>query len=236
MKLAIMQPYLFPYIGYFQLINCVDRFVVYDDVQFIKGGWANRNYVSVQDRPYLFSLPLKGATPNQLIRDTTIDEQQYSRWVARFRKTLTQAYAKSPNLDDTVSCIDRVFEDKPDRLADLSRKAIEHVATYLKIETEIVHSSTKYDNAILSGVDRVLDICIRENADTYVNAAGGRALYSYDTFANANVILCFLEPQNRQPHSFQFSILDSMMRYHPDALRRMLEQCNADATAPQKCA
>ena len=67
MKIAIMQPYIFPYIGYFQLVQAVEMFVFYDDVNYIKGGWINRNRILINNQPSYVTIPLKGASPNKLI-------------------------------------------------------------------------------------------------------------------------------------------------------------------------
>ena len=95
MRIAIMQPYLFPYIGYFQLMQAVDRFIVYDDVAFIKQGWINRNYIMASGRPLLFTLPLEKISSHKLIKDTDIDQRVYRSWCQKFFKTITLCFIKS---------------------------------------------------------------------------------------------------------------------------------------------
>jgi len=79
MRIAIMQPYVFPFIGYFQLISAVDKFVLYDDVNYINRGWINRNNLLVNGVPYLFSIPLKHASQNRLINDN-IEIIDFGKW------------------------------------------------------------------------------------------------------------------------------------------------------------
>ena len=94
MKAAVMQPYLFPYIGYFQLINAVDTFVVYDDVNYIKKGWINRNSILVNEKPFLFTVDLKEVSQNKLINEITIDEN--SNWKKNILRTIELSYKKAP--------------------------------------------------------------------------------------------------------------------------------------------
>ncbi|MEO8664089.1 MAG: WbqC family protein, partial [Ignavibacteria bacterium] len=93
MKLAIMQPYVFPYIGYFQLINAVDKFVLFDDVSFIKKGWINRNRILVNKQEYTFTIPLKKASQNKLIKDIEISEE--NNWRDKFLKTIEKSYCNA---------------------------------------------------------------------------------------------------------------------------------------------
>lgn len=94
MKLALQQPYFFPYIGYWQLINCVDKFVVYDDVNYIKGGWINRNRILLNSSPHYFNVTLKGASPFKRINEVAVDTNRvlvkkiYGCWKGHMQKLL----------------------------------------------------------------------------------------------------------------------------------------------------
>src|SRR5687768_13108726 len=103
MKLAIMQPYLFPYIGYFQLMHAADKFVVYDDVNYIKGGWVNRNRILVNGKPHMFTLPLKNAGSNIKINEIEVSGGELMKWREKFLRTLQQAYAKAPFKNDVIA-------------------------------------------------------------------------------------------------------------------------------------
>src|SRR5690554_7239133 len=97
MKIAVMQPYLFPYIGYFQMINAVDKFVFYDDVNFIKQGWINRNRILLNNRDFLFTVPLKRANSFCLIKDTLINEKFLVSWRSKLQLTINQNDKQEPN-------------------------------------------------------------------------------------------------------------------------------------------
>ncbi|MEN8183832.1 MAG: WbqC family protein [Myxococcota bacterium] len=188
MKLAIMQPYLFPWIGYFQLIHSADRFVVYDDVSYRKGSWINRNRVLVGGRESLFTLPMQGASPNKPIYEVGVGDME--RWGKRFLKTLSQEYRKAPHFAEVHALVSGVLGFEGDNLSDLLRHGIEVVCDHLGVATEIVPTSRSYGNEQLSGQDRVLDICEREGADVYINAIGGRSLYEPEDFRKLRPETC----------------------------------------------
>lgn len=230
MKLAIMQPYFFPYLGYFQLISSVDKFVIYDDVSFIKQGWINRNQLLSQGRPHLFSVPLSGVSSNRPIRETQVSERDFPRWREKFLRTIDQAYAKAPEYQNVRPFIASVLETTPSDIARLALRSIYSVAEYLGIDTSIEFSSSIYDNDELSAQTRVLDICRIENATLYVNAEGGRELYQHHAFNANNIdlrfIKCALRPYRQFENSFVagLSILDVMMFNPIDEITGMLQE------------
>ncbi len=196
MKLGIMQPYIFPYIGYFQLIKAVDRFVVYDDVTFIKQGWINRNKILLNGAAHLFTLPLKNASSFTTIADTLINTDLYKVWRYRFEKTLTLAYSKAPYYKESVELIMSVFNSNYETISELAVGSILETCKFLGVKTEFVLTATAYHNNDLKAKERVIDICKREKADTYINAAGGKDMYSKEDFNNAGLELKFLKPHS----------------------------------------
>ena len=110
MKIAIMQPYFFPYIGYYQLINSVDKFLVYDNVSFIKRGWINRNKIYLNDSEYLFTIPLKNASRNRNINEHFVSDE-FFKWKDDFYKTLNMLYGKSKNYSDIMDIIEKSLSD-----------------------------------------------------------------------------------------------------------------------------
>lgn len=226
MRLAIMQPYLFPYIGYFQLIAAVDRFVFYDDVSFIKQGWINRNRLLGPRGATYFTVPVVHASSSRAIRDTLIDHDV--PWEKKLLRRVSIDYARAPLVSRVMRLLEDVLSDRPRDIASLSRKSIEAVCEYLGISTERVASSIGYENGHLHGADRVLDICRREAADTYVNMAGGRGLYDPESFAGRGVTLRFLTPRVVSYRQFgaafvpSLSILDVLMFNDVPAARGLL--------------
>jgi hypothetical protein len=226
MKLAIMQPYLFPYIGYFQLVAAVDKFVFYDDVNFIKNGWINRNRMLLGDQVRYLTVPLAGASPMLKINDVLIQPRE--RWLRKLLESIRHAYAKAPQYPRISELIEQILTAPFDHISLLASHTVTEICRYLEIDTEFVASSTGYGNAQLKGTHRVVDICAKEQALIYVNLPGGRALYDGEAFSARGVELAFIEP-NLCPYS-QFddvfhpalSILDVLMFNSKDLIRDML--------------
>ncbi len=231
-RLAIMQPYLFPYLGYFQLMAAVDRWVVYDDVGFIKGGWINRNRLRVGADATMFTVPLAGASASRLICDVELDHSKFAHWRRSFEKTLAQSYARARNYTAVRALVDGVLSEGCRTIAELDLAALRAVHRHLGLTTEIVPSSRVYENGALHGQDRVLDICAREGARTYVNAIGGLELYRAEVFRERGIELLFSRshpvtyPQAADG-SFvpNLSILDVLMHAPGEELPALLRAC-----------
>ena len=189
-----MQPYLFPYIGYFQLVAAVNKFVIYDDVNFIKGGWINRNNILINKKSNLFTVPLNKASSNTLINETTINLKFYNIWKVKFLRSIEQSYKKSPYFTDVYNLIENVLEiNENDLISELAVNSIKNVCDYLQLDTEICETSENYNNKIKSGQERVLDICGIEKASHYINPIGGIELYSKNTFKENGIVLNFIK-------------------------------------------
>jgi hypothetical protein len=230
MKLGIMQPYLFPYIGYFQLMHAVDRFVVYDDVAFIKQGWINRNRILINGCPSYFSVPVRHASSFRAIRDTLIDDDpEHARCVERLLKTVGNAYRRAPEFARVFPIVEAVLTRATDRVADMAVASLRAVADLLEIRTDWVDSSARYGNGHLKGEERVLAICRAERATDYVNASGGRELYTRARFEAAGLRLHYLQSraieyrQFKNPFVPSLSIIDVLMFNTRDTVRRFLD-------------
>ncbi len=229
MKLAIMQPYFMPYIGYFQLIKMVDKFIFYDDVTFIKQGWINRNQILINNQAKMFSVPLTNASSNILIKDVLISESAYEKWKKSFLNSIFFSYKKAKNYNQVLNLIESILEEKPKTISDLAIKSIIKVAQYLDLDTEFQISSETYLNTQLSGQDRVLDICKNENALTYVNPVGGMELYSKNTFKAKNIDLFFIKANKFVYKQFSdefipfLSIIDVLMFNDIDEINQQLD-------------
>ena len=229
MKLAVMQPYFFPYLGYFQLLRAVDLFVAYDDVNFIKGGWINRNFILVNGQAQRITVPLKGASSFKTIAATMVAADRL--WREKLLKTLRQAYSKAPHFDQVYALAEGVILSPCSSLAELALGSIKAVANYLLLTTEVRPSSAYYANDSLKGQTRILDICRRENADTYYNLPGGEALYDRAAFSAAGVTLRFIRPGELHYQQFgcafvpRLSILDVLMFNPPGTVHRFLANC-----------
>lgn len=228
MTLAIMQPYLFPYIGYFQLMHAVERFVVYDDVNYMKEGWVNRNRILVGGTPHLFTMPIAAASAFIRIDQLALHGTVYPRWRGKFIATLRQAYARAPYRDPVLEVVEQVLPPSAIPLHNVLLSGLRHVQTYIGATTVLIPSSQPYANAHLRGADRVLDICKREGATSYVNAIGGKALYDKADFKAEGIDLFFLRTRpleyRQGQHNFiaNLSILDVMMWNAPEQIKEWL--------------
>lgn len=217
MKLAIMQPYFMPYIGYFQLINAVDKFIFYDDVTFIKQGWINRNRILINNQASLFSIPLSNASSHVLIKDVLITEKAYEKWKKSFLNSILFSYKKAKNFETVFNLIHIVLDQQPKTISELAIRSVIEVSRYLGINTEFEISSETYQNTHLSGQNRVLDICRNEKANTYINPIGGLELYSKNVFLQNGIDLFFIQSNKSLYKQFSsdfvpfLSIIDVIM-------------------------
>jgi hypothetical protein len=226
MKLAIMQPYFFPYIGYYQLINAVDKFVLYDDVNYINRGWINRNNILVGNKACLFTIPLKNASQNRLIRDIELSDNS---WQGKFLKTLEQAYKKAPQFNHVFPLIRKNLESEATHIYQLTSLSLITVAEYLGLSAEFVDSSSIYNNHHLKAQQRILDICIREKTTHYINSIGGMELYSKNSFEQSGIKLNFIKTRDFSYQQFNkefvpdLSMIDVLMFNAKDEIRKMLD-------------
>jgi hypothetical protein len=215
MTIAIMQPYIFPYIGYFQLINAVDKFIIYDDVNFINKGWINRNRILVSGQPHLFTIPLKNASQNKLIHEVELSRSE--PWQKKFLKTIQQSYQKAPNYCTVFPLIEEIVNYPANNIGAFATFGLRKICSYLEINTEIVPSSTIYNNSNLKAQERILDICAQENATHYINPIGGMELYSKEKFQEAGIKLNFIQSTGGTYTQFKnafvpwLSIIDILM-------------------------
>src|SRR4051794_29590986 len=180
MKLAVMQPYFLPYIGYFQLMAAVDRFVIFDDVSFINRGWVNRNRILIGGKDHMMTVPLKGASQNLQIRQ--LDVAGDLPWRTKLLRSVEQAYKRAPYFDETWPLACEIVDCAEQNLAAYLAHGLVAVRQWLGIECEMVMSSAVYGNGDLKGEARIRDICRREGATEYFNLPGGKSLYDAATF------------------------------------------------------
>jgi len=226
MKLAIMQPYLFPYVGYFQLLAGVDKFVFYDDVNFIKRGWINRNRLLLSGGVHYITIPLSGASA--FLKINQIDVQQSDKWRRKILTSVRHSYSKAPNFNVVYDLFSKVLLSDESRISELAKQSIIAVSKYLGLETQFVMSSSIYGNSDLNGVDRILDICQKEKASQYYNLPGGREFYDGKIFEKNGVLLHFTNPRLNTYKQFSeefypgLSIVDVLMFNSPEEVSNYL--------------
>ena len=207
MKLGIMQPYFMPYIGYFQLMKAVDKYVVYDDVNYIKGGWVNRNHILINGEKKMFTVTFK-----------------------KLMKTLRLNYSRAINFDQTMVLMERIISFPNKQLAVFIANSFREILSYLSVETEILMSSEIPKDNSLRGKDKIIQICEILGADTYYNAVGGKNLYDQEEFREHGITLNFVDslPQvYSQLHTREFvsglSMVDVLMNNTKDEVNRLLD-------------
>ncbi len=229
MKLAIMQPYFFPYIGYFQLINAVDKFIFYDDVNFIMKGWINRNRILLDNKSYLFSVPLQKASREKKINEIKISEEHFNKWKNKFYKTIERSYKKAPYFNDIFILIKKVLDENYASVSELAESGVKTISNYLNSKTYFENSSGKYSGINLKGSERIIEICKKEKCTEYINAIGGKKLYQKKNFENEGVKLKFIKTNEIKYKQFgnnfipDLSIIDVLMFNSKKEIKKMLQ-------------
>ena len=230
MKVGIMQPYFMPYIGYWQLIGEVDKFVLLDDVNYIMRGYINRNTILLNGQTYRFTIPIYKASQNRLIMDTKLNFDQKEK--TRFLRTVQNAYHKADYYDKVMPLLQKIIYYQEENLTKYIQFSIEQVKKYLNLTTEILVSSEIEKNDTLKGEDRIIEICRILGADTYINPSGGRALYHQERFIKENMQLYFIDTRMDQviykQCSKQFvenlSIIDLLLNISVEEIKSLLEK------------
>ena len=227
MRIGIMQPYFFPYIGYWQLTNAVDIFVIYDNIQYTKKGWINRNRYLVNNTYKYFTIPIKGDSDYLDIIERQIADEF---WRGKMLHQLDAAYKKAPFFIETFSLIEKIYNKKEKNLFLFLKYCIEEVAEYLSIETDICISSDISQDRSVKNEERVICLCKEIGADIYVNPCGGTHLYHANKFKNNGMTLQFLFPVLKEYKQFNnkfiegLSIIDVLMFCGREKSKEMLDQ------------
>lgn len=228
MKTVIMQPYLFPYLGYWQMIAYADAFVLFDDVNFINRGWINRNNILLNGKSYMFTLPLVSASQNKLINqiDVTHDEKD----VQKILKTIEQAYRKAPYFSDVFPLIVEILNYEQRNLKFFLMNQFQRIFDYLGLNnTKLLLSSDIEKNNSLKAQDKIIDICKKLGTKQYINAIGGVELYDKNRFAQEGMELYFIKmiltPYSQFKGEFvpYLSIIDVLMFNDKMKVREMLK-------------
>lgn len=218
MKTAIMQPYFAPYIGYFQLMNCVDNFVVYDNIQFTKKGWINRNRLLMNGKDESFSIPISKDSDFLDINQRRLSADYLEANKKTLRK-IESSYRNAPFYNSVINELNKCFLfENHDNLFDFILNSILIIKEYLKIETNLLISSQiDAENHNYRAQERVKYICEKIEANHYINPIGGLILYDKVDFSINNIQLNFLKsrPSTYRQFTNEFvpwlSIIDIMM-------------------------
>ncbi len=227
MKLGIMQPYFFPYIGYWQLLDCVDAYVVFDDVNFKKRSWITRNRILCDGNEKFINLQVSKASQNDLICDTVQIFDRGER--EKLLQTLNHAYRKAPYKKETLEFLEPLLLSDKTNLADFLYDIIAVMKDYLGCDTKLYRSSELRDKEHSSAEQGIIDLCLQLGADHYINPIGGTELYDKENFTKNGLKLNFLRTDfdrmraDNLPYISDFSIIDLMMNLPPERVREQLK-------------
>ena len=219
---AVMQPYLFPYIGYYQLVNASDVFIVYDDVTFIKQSFINRNSILTNGEPKRFSLPVPGASSNALIKNL-----DYAPAV-KLLKTVQQNYSKAPYYQDVIGIISSILTKKSRSVARLNELSIRKVFDYLGLKKQIVFASDLDYDRTADRADRLITLTKMHGCMHYINSPGVKELYDKKYFDKQGIKLSFIQseikPYTQASKEFvpYLSIIDILMNCSKEEIYKML--------------
>ena len=226
-KVAIMQPYFFPYIGYWQAINAVDEYVLYDDVTYIKGGWINRNNILMNNQPHLITLPIEGASSYKRINEIYVTKN--AKVKEKLCKTISLMYSKAPYYNDVFPIVEKSIM-KDGIISEIIYETVLDICNYIGIKTKIFLSSQLTKNNDLKAEEKVIDIVKNMGGTIYINAIGGQELYDKEEFKKNGIDLYFIKTNPVEYKQFKnefvpnLSIIDIMMFNSPEKIRELLNE------------
>ena len=191
-SVAVMQPYFFPYLGYFQLLANVDVFVVLDDTQYVKQSWINRNRILENDAAAYLTLPVAGGSHRQLICEKRLHEPRHHK--RKLLERIRHAYHAAPHRDSVSAFLEPLFPGDDETVASFNVRALRALRELLGLRTRLVLASERAYPRSGTAQERVIRICLEEGGTRYVNPIRARSLGLYDqaAFAAAGVELSYL--------------------------------------------
>jgi hypothetical protein len=222
-----MQPYFMPYIGYFQLINSVDKFVIYDNIQYTKKGWINRNRILANGKDQLITLPIKKDSDYLNVVERELSES-WDKDKSKMLNVIKASYNKAPYFQETFELISKCLNNPEANLFRFIYDSIVLINDHLEIKTPIIISSTIDADHTLKSQDKVLSLCKEQNADIYINSIGGVELYDKETFKQNNIKLNFIKSNPIQYKQFNnefvswLSIIDVLMFNSKEQIKEYL--------------
>lgn len=224
-----MQPYFFPYIGYFQLVRAVDAFVIYDNIQYSKRGWINRNRYLQNGKDAFFTLPLKSDSDVLNISERYL-AASFELDKEKLKRRIEAAYQKAPNFEQAYSLFAGCLDFPNHNLFDFLLNSLRCINDYLAIDTKLVISSEIDQGPRLRGQQRVIALCKTLDAGGYMNPIGGLHLYDKHAFRQEGIRLSFIETRGVVYRQFEnafvpnLSILDVLMFNEIEQVHEMLKR------------
>ena len=228
MKIGIMQPYFFPYLGYWQLMNAVDKFVIYDNIEYTKKGWFNRNCYLCEGERHYFTVPVEKASDFLDVRERRVSEN-FDR--EKLKRQIFMAYKKAPYFSEAYPVFCECADYQNRNLFEYIFYSVKKVCEYLEIQTEIIVSSSTGIGRELKSSEKILAICKKMGGDIYINPIGGQALYHRREFEEKGISLKFIGMdsdisylQFENKFEADLSIIDVMMFNSREKIHHMLDK------------
>lgn len=228
MILAAMQPYVFPYLGYFQLIREADAFYWLDGVAFIRRGWSNRNVLVGRNGPVRFVYPVLSGARDQSYAEVRLSLPDYH--IRKFLEMVSHHYQKAPFFDEVFPVIQTAVSIETDSFCELAMHSTRTLCRYMGIETPLTPTASWPESRDFRGEARILALCRRGAAHCFLNAEGGRDLYDPCVFASEGIELRFLchspaaYPQPGDRFVPRASTIDALMNNSIPKLQWLLDQ------------
>ena len=238
MNVAIMQPYFFPYIGYYQLFAATDCFVILDDVNFIKKGWIHRNRILRGEQECMFTLAINGASQYKLINELTIFESESTK--RAILNSITVSYQNAPFYEARRALLEDIILFPEENLSHYLSYGLRRLAKYLNLNPRFIMSSDIPKDASLAGQDRIVEICKILGAARYINPIGGITLYEESAFRMSAIDLLFIKAQSKPYRQFgsafipHLSIIDALMFNRLDQIQEELMRFKLITTSQAK--
>lgn len=233
MKVAIMQPYFLPYVGYFSLIKHVDQFILFDTPQYIRHGWIERNRVLKQNGELFYvKVPLNKHQRETKIKDIRINNSE--NWKNKILAQLIPYRKIAPNYMEVIKLLKEILEYETESIVELNYISLKKICDYLNIITDIkIWSEMDMEIEEVKSPDEwALNICKALNVDEYYNAIGGNSFFDKSKYENAGIALNFIEtePITYKQFSNEFvpylSIIDVMMFCNKEQINSMIDNVN----------
>ncbi|WP_198120664.1 WbqC family protein [Massilia rhizosphaerae] len=230
MKYAIMQPYFFPYVGYYSLIKATDRFILFDDVQFIRHGWIERNRILKPEEGWQYvAVPLEKFEFGAKIKDVKIRNAE--DWKGKLLRQLQHYKKRSPFYADTVAVIERSLQVDTDSITHLNANVLRETCKYIgvNLQLDIFSEMQLAIDPVTHPGEWALHITKALGGTEYVNPTGGVEIFKPEQFQDAQIKLKFLgnnlEPYSQRRGTFEtgLSIIDVMMFNSPERIRELLD-------------
>lgn len=228
MRVAIKQPYFMPYIGYFQLMKYADVYVVYDDVNYYKGGYINRNKILINESTHYLTIPVKDVSHTKLINEVEIFRE--NKLYKNFLKTISMSYKKAPYFDSVFPMLQRIINSDSVYISELIYSSFIEIAKYLELTTKIILSSNRFSTSRGIGrEERLIHICSELGADEYISESTGLKIYSKVNFKKKGIDFIVFQPVLPTYQQFDnefvspLSIIDVLMFNSVSEVNNMLD-------------